>query len=152
MTGRGLRSRVSGVQTLRLHHLRGPRAGESDELCLSRGATALLGRAPDADIVFPDPDGRAVSRRHALLWLASDDPHGWHVVDLGSTAGTHVNGARVQAERLAHGDTLSLGVRGPAMRVELPLERVVPAVVVPADVTDRVAGRRRGDEESRAGG
>lgn len=152
MTGRGIRSRVSGVQTLRLHHLRGPRAGACDEIRLSRGATALLGRAPDADIGFPDPDGRVVSRRHALFWLATDDPHGWHVVDLGSTAGTHVNGARVQAERLAHGDTLSLGACGPEMRVELPLERVLPAVVLPADAADRVAGRPRGDEESRAGG
>lgn len=107
------------MQIIRLHHVQGPRRGQCDELRLGRGAAALLGRAPDADVAFPDPEGRAVSRRHALLWLATDDAGGWHVIDLDSTAGTLLNGRRVQAQRLVHGDLLSLGATGPSLRVEL---------------------------------
>lgn len=125
------------MQCIRLHHLRGPRAGQCDELRLGRGETALLGRAPDADIAFPDPEGRAVSRRHALLWLASDDASGWHVVDLESTGGTHLNGRRVQAQRLMHGDLLALGEQGPSLQVELTRERSVAVTVLPADRVDR---------------
>jgi hypothetical protein len=123
MTRRAAPPRVSEVQILRLHHLRGPRAGQYDVVSLVRGATALLGRAPDADIPFPEPENRTVSRRHALLWLATDDEHGWHVVDLESTAGTHLNGRRVHTQRLGHGDLVSLGASGPAMRVDLTVDR-----------------------------
>ena len=101
------------------------------------GAGDVLQRAPDADIAFPDPEGRAVSRRHALLWLASDDASGWHVVDLESTGGTHLNGRRVQAQRLMHGDLLALGEQGPSLRVELTRERSVAVTVLPADRVDR---------------
>lgn len=132
MTPPAVPLRVTRVQMLRLHHLRGPRAGQCDVVSLVRGATALLGRAPDADVPFTEPEGRTVSRRHALLWLATDDTQGWHIVDLESTAGTHLNGRRVHTQRLGHGDLLSLGANGPAMRVELTCDRAVPVCGPPA--------------------
>jgi pSer/pThr/pTyr-binding forkhead associated (FHA) protein len=62
-----------------------------------------LGRRPDNDIVVED--GR-VSRTHAQLRLR----FGHYVVyDLGSTAGTYVNGSRVEECVLRPGDVISLG-------------------------------------------
>lgn len=139
------RLRVSGVQTLQLHHLSGPRAGQRDRLHKSAGATALLGRSPEADVSFLESQARTVSRRHALLWLATDSVDGWFVVDLGSTTGTYLNGERVQACRLAHGDLLSLGASGPALRVELLLDREVPLGSCPADRSGQLERRRAED-------
>lgn len=120
MTGSDGDSRVTDMQCIRLRHLDGARAGACVEVCLARGATALLGRTPDADVAFTEADGRVISRRHAMLWLASDDAGGWHVVDLASTAGTLLNGRRVHVQRLAHGDLVSLGNAGPRFSVEIP--------------------------------
>lgn len=47
-----------------------------------------------------------VSRRHARIERRSE---GWTLVDLQSTNGTAVNGERVEAHRLAVGDTIEIG-------------------------------------------
>jgi pSer/pThr/pTyr-binding forkhead associated (FHA) protein len=99
----------------------------------SAGGTALLGRSPEAEVSFLASQARTVSRRHALLWLATDSVDAWFVVDLGSTTGTFLNRERVQACRLSHGDLLSLGASGPVLRVELLLDREVPIGSSPAD-------------------
>jgi hypothetical protein len=71
-------------------------------LAASDGAT--LGRAERAELVVADS---AVSAEHARL---SRIGHEWVVRDLGSTNGTLVNDARVNAQtRLHHGDVLALG-------------------------------------------
>ncbi len=64
----------------------------------------MIGRATDCDIVFDDPH---VSRRHAEI----DRGIGRVVVrDLGSLAGTSVNGIRLDGARaVRHGDLLSFG-------------------------------------------
>ncbi len=56
-----------------------------------------IGRGPHNDVVIGDV---SVSDAHAKLQLRND---GWYVVDLGTTNGTHVNGARVAGERKLHG-------------------------------------------------
>jgi hypothetical protein len=65
-----------------------------------------VGRAPDNDLVLADAE---VSRHHARL-----EPNGaaWRVVDLGSTNGTWVNGARVDRAAIGPGDDIAFaGVR-----------------------------------------
>jgi hypothetical protein len=67
------------------------------------GAVVNLGRQLDNDVVVEDP---TVSRRHAQLqWR-----HGHYVIfDLGSRAGTLVNGQRVAECVLQAGDVMTLG-------------------------------------------
>ena len=63
-----------------------------------------IGRADSNDIVTDDP---SVSRLHAVIILNGTD---WHIVDLNSTNGTFVNGARIsgQATLMPH-DILKVG-------------------------------------------
>jgi hypothetical protein len=65
--------------------------------------TITIGRAPDATIVLGDPN---VSRRHAEIRPQGD---GFVVVDLASTNGTRVNGARIAEHVLHDGDEVVFG-------------------------------------------
>lgn len=62
-----------------------------------------IGRSPESAIVLADPN---VSRNHAEI-----RPHGatWVVVDLGSTNGSRINGARIASQELHDGDDISFG-------------------------------------------
>jgi hypothetical protein len=62
-----------------------------------------IGRALDNDLVIPDS---RVSRYHAQI---VGDGHGALVRDLGSTNGTAVGGRVISEDRMAEGDTISLG-------------------------------------------
>ncbi len=67
--------------------------------------TLSVGRLPECDLAVADPN---VSRHHAELRRQADNS--WVVVDLGSTNGTKVNGARVTAPRpLEDGDEITVG-------------------------------------------
>ena len=65
--------------------------------------TQRIGRAPDSDIVIPDP---GVSRHHAELRHVAGDRS---IVDLDSANGTFVNGQRVSAAPLSEGDIVGIG-------------------------------------------
>jgi pSer/pThr/pTyr-binding forkhead associated (FHA) protein len=80
--------------------LSGPASGM--EYPLERPRVSL-GRGPGVDLAFPDP---AMSREHACVEWAQG---GFRVRDLGSTNGVLVEGARVAARELAHGDRFQLG-------------------------------------------
>jgi hypothetical protein len=67
------------------------------------GRPLLLGRSRDCDITIEDP---SISRRHAELRPESD---GYEVIDLGSTNGIEVNGAKVERAKLANGDRILIG-------------------------------------------
>jgi hypothetical protein len=62
-----------------------------------------VGRQEDCTVVLADPN---VSRRHAEVRPSGD---GFVVVDLGSTNGTKVNGARVAEHLLRDGDEVRFG-------------------------------------------
>ena len=62
-----------------------------------------IGRGLEADIVLADD---ATSKQHAAFELGED---GYQVRDLGSTNGLFVNGARIVACDLKHGDRVRLG-------------------------------------------
>ena len=71
----------------------------------------VIGRGTDADLRINDP---GVSRRHAEIRVHADDGrHGGgpsvSVVDLGSTNGMLVNGAKVQQATLDDGGTIKIG-------------------------------------------
>jgi FHA domain/Domain of unknown function (DUF1707) len=69
---------------------------------VSRGHITL-GRSSSCQLVFDDD---TVSRRHAELVLRDG---AWHVVDLGSSNGTYLNGRRVNDAEVRRGDELTLG-------------------------------------------
>jgi PAS domain S-box-containing protein len=71
---------------------------------LPRAGERIVGRAADAGVRIEDP---GISRHHAKLLLARDGA--CTVVDLGSTNGTFVNGARVRRRVLNDGDRIQLG-------------------------------------------
>jgi hypothetical protein len=64
---------------------------------------AIVGRSRDADVQIEDPN---VSRRHAEVVQQGST---WWVVDLGSTNGVEVDGARVQRARLDDGTSFVIG-------------------------------------------
>jgi hypothetical protein len=62
-----------------------------------------IGRLPECEVTLNDQN---VSRRHAEVRREGDE---FHVVDLGSTNGTKVNGTRVKQQRLNDGDEITVG-------------------------------------------
>jgi ABC-type multidrug transport system ATPase subunit len=62
-----------------------------------------IGRSPDNDVVLPD---LRASSFHAEIHRSGDT---YHVVDLGSTNGVHVNGQRVKQAAIIAGDRVSVG-------------------------------------------
>ena len=78
---------------------------EKDSMTLGRGAgvDVMLGRGAGADVVI---DHASISHEHAVLELCDG---GYRLRDLGSTNGVKVNGAKVSAADLKHGDRFELG-------------------------------------------
>ncbi len=75
------------------------------------GNIKTVGRAPRADVIVDAP---LVSRLHCRLTAGAAE---LEVVDLESTNGTYVNGARVERATLRGGEKLGVG------RVELTVRR-----------------------------
>jgi pSer/pThr/pTyr-binding forkhead associated (FHA) protein len=112
-----------------------------------RRTRVRLGRQ-DADLVLSDP---SVSNRHVVLECYSE--HSLYACDLGSEAGTWVNGERVDERRRLHdGDTLQLGrvnlrlhllpveAHGLLLAAPLPDQPLVP-IAAPKPM-DRAPGQR----------
>ena len=91
---------ATGVRALRAVADLGPGGRRA---FLLREPRTTVGRAPGNHVVLDRAD---VSRRHARFEWRGD---GWHVVDLGSTNGTRVNGERVGSAAVAAGDEVALG-------------------------------------------
>jgi hypothetical protein len=85
------------------HAVRAMLSGAGKRIVLS-GDVMTLGRSRECDAVVDDPN---MSRRHAELRPHGDD---WTIHDLGSTNGIKVNGRRVRAATLSHGDRVTLGL------------------------------------------
>lgn len=77
---------------------------------LSKAVTSI-GRSKECDVTLDDA---SVSRRHAEVHV--EDGGVW-ILDLGSTNGTEVNGARARRTQLEHGDRILIG------QTELRFER-----------------------------
>jgi Protein of unknown function (DUF3662)/FHA domain len=74
----------------------------------------VLGRSAGCDVRLSDPN---VSRRHAELRQQGTS---YWMVDLDSTNGVEVNGARVERAKLDHGDRVTLGETELVFMRELP--------------------------------
>ena len=74
----------------------------------------VLGRSAGCDVRLSDPN---VSRRHAELRQQGTS---YWMVDLDSTNGVEVNGARVERAKLDHGDKVTLGETELVFTRELP--------------------------------
>jgi hypothetical protein len=113
-------------------HLTGSRRGERE---LFEDETIAIGRARQNKVRLGVNDTRA-SARHAELRL---EKNRYHVVDVGSTNGTYVNGRRVERQRLRNGDVVSFGYGGPELRFEffqaIPTER--PSISEPHEFPAR---------------
>jgi len=68
-----------------------------------RSDRVTFGRGPGVDVAFDNP---AMSRQHAALEFTG---RSFRIRDLGSTNGLMVNGNRVQACELEHGDRFEMG-------------------------------------------
>ncbi len=65
----------------------------------------IIGRNPTTDVTLLD---ESISREHAIiLYDAGSD--GFSIEDLQSTNSTKVNGKRIRATPLAHGDEIQIG-------------------------------------------
>jgi pSer/pThr/pTyr-binding forkhead associated (FHA) protein/uncharacterized membrane protein YhaH (DUF805 family) len=117
------------------------------------GATRI-GRTPENDLVI---DEETISSRHAEVRITNS---GLEVVDLGSTNGTFVNGERIRAKVLSHGDrvrfdevefAVSLPSEGPAKTRVNPAVAAGPKTRVNPAAGDMFEARdafsRAGDKE-----
>lgn len=84
-----------------LRVLQGPEAGKIFDL--SPGGCYIVGRRA-GDVPLSDPK---VSTKHAELKILGPAAH--FIVDLASTNGTFLNGARVERRNLRHGDEIRVG-------------------------------------------
>lgn len=92
--------------------LTGPEAGR--RIPLTTGRTAVLGRALEADLTFPDEP--SLSRLHARIERTGDQ---YTVTDLDSANGTRLNGRAVtEPATLSHRDVITCGTM--ELRFEQP--------------------------------
>jgi two-component system, cell cycle response regulator len=68
----------------------------------------VIGRTAGCDIVIPET---RVSRRHAMIRRTAPGSNEFEIVDLGSTNGTFLDGARVERAVLQSGDKVGIGGR-----------------------------------------
>ena len=94
----------------RARHAAGPRAtlvidhaGQVKVVPLAEGASVVIGRTFPSDVAVDDP---SLSRQHARFTRV---PEGVKVEDLGSTNGTHHEGARITELTLGPGEGVTLG-------------------------------------------
>jgi len=102
---------------------RGAIAG--DEHLLDR-EKLVIGRGAGVELRFEDSE---MSSQHAVIEFTGT---GFRICDLGSTNGTRVNGAAVQARDLETGDRVQVGQHVLRLRIE-PLEREPRVYCIPDD-------------------
>ncbi|HXT18582.1 MAG TPA: adenylate/guanylate cyclase domain-containing protein [Gemmatimonadaceae bacterium] len=92
----------------------------SQSFDLRDGSVQVVGRAPTSDIPVIDP---TISRRHAEVECRNGSVT---VRDLGSSNGTFLNGARIEAATVGIGDTVTFGKVG--FKLQQPVAATAPAV------------------------
>ncbi len=90
----------SAPASYELRFLQGPQSGQRRQFSLS---PLTIGRAETNDLVLA---GLLISRNHAQIMYEHGD---FVIYDRDSTNGTYVNGQRVAAHPLSHGDRIQIG-------------------------------------------
>jgi hypothetical protein len=80
-----------------------------------------IGKVPTAHVCLED---ESVSRMHAIIEVLD---HSAHLIDLGSTRGTFVNGQKINKAKLSDGDQLKIG----DMQIELAIAEVSATAPAP---------------------
>ena len=91
------------MKRLRLQFLGGPRRGD---VTVFSASTVSLGRSRSNTLVLPEAVAPAASARHAEF---VHDAGTWWLIDLDSTNGSFLNGAKVARAALSAGDRVRLG-------------------------------------------
>src|SRR5690606_21058173 len=81
----------------------GTPVGRPEIAAFDAAGTTTIGRSASCDIVLYD---LLVSRRHAMIRQVGQEHH---LIDLGSTNGTYLNGRRISRAVLRAGDLVSIG-------------------------------------------
>jgi S1-C subfamily serine protease len=103
-----------------LRHLKGSKAGSSDEFPLANMSELTLGRDPLAQVHFDADKDDLVGRQHARILRDPHDPVRFSLTDLSSRNGTFLNKVRIVGSApLAPGDIIQLGAGGPELRFEI---------------------------------
>jgi two-component system, cell cycle response regulator len=119
-------------------------SGERVGLRISVQGNLTIGRDANAGLNLPD---KGVSSQHALL---EDRGGAWTLVDLGSTNGTAVNGARIVEVDLKHGDKLAFGTTLVRFEVQDAADQAYSEMIAEMVHIDDLTGlylRRRFDAE-----
>ena len=107
------------MERILIRHLSGARAGQVDEFPAAATSEILVGRDPEAAVVFDPSREDLVSRQHLKIVRDPELSGEFAVVDLQSRNGTFLNRQRVYAPaRLVHNDVVQLGPAGPEFRFE----------------------------------
>ena len=138
------RSRNVVAKALRVRVLR----GVSTPRDATFAGTLTIGTAADCEVRVDGPD---VAPRHVQLVF---DGVLWWTRDLGSPAGTFLNGTRVQFVPLSQNGVLEIGKGGPSLAVEMAADRAASskAAEAPPDVVPdaRSKGAPSGGASSKA--
>jgi S1-C subfamily serine protease len=108
------------MERIILRHLKGSKAGQTEEFQLAQFKELVFGRENTASVRFdPDRDD-VVGRIHARVVQDPKDPSRFELVDLNSRNGTFLNKQRVSgATAIAPGDVIQLGAGGPEIQFDL---------------------------------
>lgn len=108
------------MERIVLRHLKGSRAGQTDELPLSDTKEVVFGRETSATVRFDADRDDVVGRLHARLVRDPKDPYRFELVDLNSRNGTFLNRQRVHGSAAIQlGDVIQLGAGGPEIQFDL---------------------------------
>jgi len=91
---------------------------------------AVVGRHSQADVCLRLPD---ISRRHCRLCYRDGQ---WHVVDMQSLNGVHVNGERVEEAALKHKDVVGIG--GLLLEVDLEADSATKSAATERHIIGRI--------------
>lgn len=132
------------MERIVLRHLKGSKAGQTEDFPLAETKELVFGRENTASVMFDADRDDVVGRLHARVVKDPKDPHRFELVDLNSRNGTFLNRQRVHGSAaIALGDVIQLGAGGPEIQFDIdprPAHLVKATRLATAGVDGAVAG------------